>query len=201
MQTQTMQTQTKNTPTLLALGATALATLVLVGCGSLHDERYNWCQGQNCALTPVVTPAPTPAPVPVPPAPTTRRVNLSTDALFKFDRSSAADMLPQGRGELDALARALQSQEMQVQSLTITGHTDRLGDEAYNDRLALRRANTVRDYLKSAGVRAPMEVQSRGEREPVTRDCQGTVRAPRLVACLQPDRRVVVDILGQAPGK
>lgn len=188
--------QTKNTPTLLALGAAALASLVLAGCGSLHDERYNWCQGQNCALTPVVTPAPAPVPAPTPP--TTRRVNLSADTLFRFDRSGAADMLPQGRSELDALARALQSQEMQVQSLTITGHTDRLGDEAYNDRLALQRANTVRDYLKAAGVRAPMEVRSMGEREPVTRDCQGLQRSPRLVACLQPDRRVVVDISGQA---
>ena len=191
--------QTKNTPTLLALGATALATLVLAGCGSLHDERYNWCQGQNCALTPVVTPAPAPTPAPTPP--TTRRVNLSADTLFRFDRAGAADMLPQGRAELDALARALQSQEMQVQSLTITGHTDRLGGEAYNDRLALQRANTVRDYLKAAGVRAPMEVRSMGEREPVTRDCQGLQRTPHLVACLQPDRRVVVDILGQAQGK
>ena len=190
--------QTKNTPKRRARGATALATLaILAGCGSLHDERYNWCQGQNCALTPVVTPAPAPTPVP----PATRRVNLSADTLFKFDRSAAADMLPQGRSELDALARSLQSQEMQVQSLTITGHTDRLGDAAYNDRLALQRAHTVRDYLKAAGVRAPMEVRSMGEREPVTRDCQGLQRSPRLVACLQPDRRVVVDILGQAQGK
>ncbi|MDQ0588448.1 OmpA family protein [Variovorax paradoxus] len=193
--------QTKNTSKLLALGATALATLVLAGCGSLHDERYNWCQGQNCALTPVVTPAPAPNPAPVPAQPTTRRVNLSADTLFKFDRSSATDMLPQGRAELDTLARALQSQEMQVQSLTITGHTDRLGGEAYNERLAQQRANTVRDYLKAAGVRAPMEVRSMGEREPVTRDCQGLQRSPHLVACLQPDRRVVVDILGQAQGK
>ena len=190
--------QSKNTLNLLAA---AVAALTLAGCGSLHDERYNWCQGQNCALTPVVTPASAPAPQPAPAQPTTRRVNLSADALFKFDRSSAADMLPQGRAELDALARGLQSQEMQVQSLTITGHTDRLGDAAYNDQLALRRANTVRNYLKAAGVRAPMEVRSMGEREPVTRDCQGLQRSARLVACLQPDRRVVVDILGQASGK
>lgn len=190
--------ETTNTLKLLAAAA---AALTLAGCGSLHDERYNWCHGQNCALTPVVTPAPVPAPQPVPAQPTTRRVNLSADALFKFDRSSTADMLPQGRAELDALARTLQSQEMQVQSLTITGHTDRLGDAAYNEQLALRRANTVRDYLKAAGVAAPMEVRSMGEREPVTRDCQGLQRSARLVACLQPDRRVVVDILGQAQGK
>jgi outer membrane protein OmpA-like peptidoglycan-associated protein len=194
---------TKITPTLRTLGATALATLaalVVTGCGSLHDERYNWCQGQNCALTPVVTPAPIVL-APTPAEPTTRRVNLSADALFVFDRSGTADMLPQGRAELDALARTLRGSEMQVQGLTITGHTDRLGDAAYNDALALRRASTVRDYLKSAGVTAPMEVRSMGEREPVTRDCEGHARTPRLVACLQPDRRVVVDIRGLAETK
>jgi len=187
-----------NTSNLLALGATALATLVLAGCGSLHDERYHWCQGQNCAATPTAAPVPAPAPA-APPA--VQRVSLSADALFAFDRSSAADMLPQGRSELDALARALRAQELQVQSLVITGHTDRLGGESYNDRLAMQRAGTVGDYLKAAGVSAPMEVRAMGEREPVTRDCQGTERTPRLVACLQPDRRVVVDIIGQAPRK
>ena len=59
----------------------------------------------------------------------------------------------------------------------------------------------IERWVKAAGVRAPMEVRSMGEREPVTRDCQGLQRSPRLVACLQPDRRVVVDILGQAQGK
>lgn len=185
---------TNHIPRHLMLAAAALASLALAGCGSLHDERYNWCQGQNCAVAQVVTPALAAAPA----ASTLRRVNLSADTLFVFDRSSAADMLPQGKAELDALARALRGQEMQVQSLIVTGHTDRLGDEAYNDALALQRAHTVRDYLKAAGVVAPMEVRSMGERSPVTRDCQGTDRTPGLIACLQPDRRVVVDILGQA---
>ncbi|MGJ7489824.1 OmpA family protein [Variovorax sp. ZT4R33] len=188
--------QTNHIPRHRVLAAAALASLALAGCGSLHDERYNWCQGQNCAVTPGVMP--TPAVASAPAAPTLRRVSLSADTLFVFDRSSAADMLPKGKAELDALARSLREQTLQVQSLTITGHTDRLGDEAYNDALALQRANTVRDYLKAAGVVASMAVRSLGEREPVTRDCQGTDRTPGLIACLQPDRRVVVDIRGQA---
>jgi len=87
---------------------------------------------------------------------------------------------------------------MQVERLTITGHTDRLGDPAYNERLGLQRASTVRDHLRNAGVGVPMEVRSMGEREPVTRDCRGSRRSAELVACLQPDRRVVVDIQGRA---
>lgn len=195
-----MQTNHKNpAPRRLALAAAALAGLALAGCGSLHDERYHWCQGQNCAPAPVVTPAP--QPVPPSPPPASRRVDLSADALFRFDRSGTADMLPQGRAELDALARALRSEEMQVERLTITGHTDRLGEPAYNEQLGLQRATTVRDYLQNAGVGVPMTVRSMGEREPVTRDCQGTRRTPALVACLQPDRRVVVDIEGKTQNK
>lgn len=139
--------------------------------------------------------APAPAPV------MHKRITLSADALFAFDRSDASDMLPKGRAELDELARALHRQGVEVQSLQITGHADRLGSQAYNQELALRRAGTVRDYLKAAGLRVPMQVGSSGAREPVTMNCKGTARTPELIACLQPDRRVVVDITGQAPSK
>ena len=182
------------------LAAAAFASLALAGCSSLHDERYNWCQGQNCAIAQVVPPAPdAPAARPAPaPVATTRRVTLSADALFAFDRSGVSDMLPQGKAELDALARALRGRDMRVQRLTVTGHTDRLGGDAYNQALSQRRASTVAAYLKAQGVGAPMEVKAIGEHEPVTRACKGEAHTAALIACLQPDRRVVVDIVGQA---
>ena len=34
--------------------ATALVLLLLAGCSSLHDERYSWCQAQDCRPAPVV---------------------------------------------------------------------------------------------------------------------------------------------------
>lgn len=183
---------------LQTLGA-SLALVALAGCSSLHDERYHWCQGQNCAIAQVVPPAAdTPARPAPPPAASTQRVNLSADALFAFDRSGLQDMLPKGKAELDALAHALRRQDMQVQSLTITGHTDRLGTEAYNEALSRRRASTVAAYLQVQGVRMPIQVQAMGEREPVTTGCKGEVRTAALIACLQPDRRVSVDIHGMA---
>ena len=51
----------------------------------------------------------------------------------------------------------------------VTGHTDLVGGEAYNDRLGFRRARAVSRYLVQRGV-APSRidaVESRGEREPI----------------------------------
>lgn len=166
----------------------------------MKSQDFHWkgadCEAMLKPLAPVAA-APVPAPAPV----MHKRVTLSADALFAFDRSAAGDMLPKGRAELDELARALLRQGVEVQSLQITGHADRLGSQAYNQELALRRASTVRDYLKASGLRVPMQVGSSGAREPVTVNCKGNVRTPELVACLQPDRRVVVDIAGQAPSQ
>lgn len=164
----------------------------------MKSQDFHW-KGPDCEamLKPPAPVAMAAAPAPV----MHKRITLSADALFAFDRSDASDMLPKGRAELDELARALLRQGVEVQSLQITGHADRLGSQAYNQELALRRAGTVRDYLKAAGLRMPMQVGSSGAREPVTMNCKGTARTPELIACLQPDRRVVVDITGQAPSK
>lgn len=51
--------------------------------------------------------------------------------------------------------------------LNLTGHTDNIGSEAYNDRLGLSRAQSTRDYLVSKGFPANMiHITSRGESEP-----------------------------------
>jgi len=165
----------------------------------MKSKDFHW-KGADCEAM-LKPPAPVAMAMPAPAPIMQKRVTLSADALFAFDRSATNDMLPKGRAELDELARALHQQGVEVQSLQITGHADRLGSQAYNQELALRRASTVRDYLKTSGLRVPMHVGSSGAREPVTMNCKGTARTPELIACLQPDRRVVVDITGQAPSQ
>lgn len=161
------------------LGLACAGSLGLAGCGSLHDVDYKWCE-----------------PEPVKPVVTTEKVSLKADALFAFDRSGINDMLPKGRAELDELAAALRNGYARIDSMTLVGHTDRLGSESYNQRLSEARAATVKQYLQQRGVTAPMATSGRGETQPVTTDCKGSQPTQALKACLQPDRRVDVEISG-----
>ena len=123
-----------------------------------------------------------------------QKLSLAADALFAFDRSSEGDILPEGRAKLDALASNLR-QFPRLEGIRLTGHTDRLGTAAYNQNLSERRADTVRNYLIARGVPAGIiSSTGKGEREPV-KDCPAMARKD-LIQCLQPNRRVDVEIIG-----
>ncbi|MGQ5525475.1 OmpA family protein, partial [Chitinimonas sp. PSY-7] len=96
------------------------------------------------------------APLPVPPMEpmqtTTENIRLDAGALFRFDGSDRSDMLPEGKAKLDELARKLSQGYARIERMTITGYTDRLGSEHYNQALSERRAHTVANYLKEKGV-------------------------------------------------
>ena len=164
---------------------TALAT-GLSSQAAARDVHHRWCAEEAPVAQPVVA------------EPQVERINLSADALFQFNQSDAADMLPEGKATLDRLAENLVSRQAHIDGIALTGHTDRLGSEQYNYNLGLRRAQTVKDYLQGKGVQAPISVASAGESQPVTTTCTGTRATAALKACLQPDRRVTVDISGTA---
>ena len=148
------------------------------------------------APAPAVVVAEAPPPVVVQPAPP-RHVSFSADTLFSFDRSELA---PQGKAALDQFAHELST--MQFDKVTVQGHTDRLGSEAYNQKLSLRRAEAVKNYLVSTGGVDAGRISSvgEGESQPVTKaeDCRGNKPNAKLIACLQPDRRVDVEVAGTA---
>lgn len=54
--------------------------------------------------------------------------------------------------------------------LLIIGHTDSKGSESYNQELGLRRAQSVKAYLRSQGIRVPIKTQSKGELDPLVDD-------------------------------
>ncbi len=149
------------------------------------------------AATAPAVPAPPPPPVLVPVV--LKRVELGADALFQFDRSGADDMLPQGRAALTKLVDDIQRSGVVVERLRVTGHTDRLGSPAYNQKLSQQRAESAGAFLRRAGLTIPIETVGKGEQEPVTMACVGEKASPALVSCLQPDRRVSVDLIGSVP--
>jgi OOP family OmpA-OmpF porin len=148
----------------------------------------------------VVYTAPPPPPAPVVQAaavvaPERRRVSFSADSLFGFDQS---EVRPDGRAALDTFSNELRGTRFEV--IRVEGHTDRLGSQAYNQKLSLRRAESVKAYLvQSAGIdSAKFDVTGKGETAPTTRpeDCKGKQQTAGLIACLQPDRRVDVEVVG-----
>ena len=152
---------------------------------------------------PVVVAAPAPAPVvvvvaPPPPAPVVvplRRVSYSAESLFGFDASTVQ---PAGRAALDTFAAELSGTNFD--SVTIEGHTDRLGSTAYNEKLSMQRAEAVKQYLSQSGRvdGAKIKTVAVGESSPVTKpeDCKGKTANATLIACLQPDRRVELEVSG-----
>ena len=85
-------------------------------------------------------------------------------------------------------------------SISLTGHTDRIGSVAYNQRLSVLRAQSVKKYLEGKGLdAAKITATGKGKSQPVTKatDCKGP-KLPKaaIVACLQPDRRVEIEISG-----
>lgn len=124
-------------------------------------------------------------------------IDLAADTLFKFNGSSEADLLPKGRQEILNVAQQISSQFVSVQQINLVGHTDRLGSAQYNQVLGQNRANTVRNILVQNGVDAAViHTQSAGKNQPVTDGCFAIQARETLQACLQPDRRVSVEILG-----
>jgi OmpA-OmpF porin, OOP family len=147
---------------------------------------------------PASTPAaPTPAaPPPVAVAkPAPQKISFSADALFDFDK---AMLKPQGKTALDDLARTLAGTD--YDTITVTGHADRMGSKTYNQRLSEHRADAVKAYLVGKNVPQNRIVSSgMGEQYPVTQagECSKGKRAAQI-ACLQPDRRVDIEMRGMA---
>ncbi|MEZ5542816.1 MAG: OmpA family protein [Pseudomonadota bacterium] len=119
------------------------------------------------------------------------QVTLDTRALFAFDK---AVLLPEAKQALDEMAQRLNNYT-DVTKVVISGYTDRIGDDAYNKELSRRRAQAVADYLatRTDVNRTGIEVRAMGEADPVV-ECQRTGSFRDLVQCLQPNRRVTVDI-------
>jgi OmpA-OmpF porin, OOP family len=166
-------------------------------------EACKQCTPELCPKPPAPPPpkkevAPPPKPV-VPPKkaepakPVPQKINFAADALFDFNKS---ELRPRGKTMLDDLANVLQGATYEV--ILAIGHTDRIGSVNYNQKLSVKRAETVKQYLVGKGIAANrIYAEGKGESQPVTKpgDCKGKI-SQALISCLQPDRRVDVEVTG-----
>jgi OOP family OmpA-OmpF porin len=157
----------------------------------------------GCATTPEPTPPPAPAPAPAPqplpaappappkPAPKPEKVTTASTVNFDFDRYV---IRPDARSKLDDLVGTLRGVTLEV--VIAVGHADRLGSDAYNMKLSVRRADSVKAYLVSKGIAASrIYTEGKGERQPI-KDCKGSGKTKELIACLEPNRRVETEAVG-----
>lgn len=162
----------------------------------LAEDALVRAKAEAARCAPPVVAALPPPPVVVKAPVMRERHALESDALFRFGESGAADMLPTGQEQIRALAETLKTYQS-IERIRVVGHTDRLGTDAYNDRLSLARAVTVKAQLERLGVKAvAFEVQGVGKREPVATGCSTKLARSALIACLQPDRRVTIEVTG-----
>ena len=147
------------------------------------------------AVTPPPPPPPTPAPAPAP-GPQVQKITLASKALFDFDKSV---LKPEGKAALDSEVISKLRDVSKLELVLVTGHTDRIGTQEYNQRLSERRANTVRDYLVSSGVaRDKIETLGMGKTQPIPGVVCDQKNMKELIACLAPNRRVEVEVKGEA---
>ena len=118
------------------------------------------------------------------------RETLPADALFDFDKS----ILKPDAG--DRIRKfAVRAKEIEATQVIVIGHADPLGTERHNDALSTARAGAVRDALVGEGIdRARVVAIGVGARIPLKKreECPGSRRDPKVVACLEPNRRVEV---------
>src|SRR2546421_10294349 len=124
------------------------------------------------------------APAAVPVRARTQSITLGADASFDTGK---ADVKPEGQAKLGELAAKLR--DVSFDSIAVTGHTDNVGTDVANQRLSLRRANAVKQYLATHGIAGEkIKTPGRGKTSPVAENktTQGRAR----------NRRVEVEIRG-----
>ncbi len=174
--------------------AACALTLGLISAAALAQSLFDETRSKR-QFPPTLTPDTTPA-IALPwraPESAIEKIALDAGALFDFD---AYTLSPQSRAALDEFVGRLKGATLGM--IRAIGHADRLESEGYNQNLSADRAEAVKAYLVSKGIEpGRVQAEGRGAAQPVTRlgECGGS-KSAKVIACLQPDRRVAIEVAG-----
>jgi OOP family OmpA-OmpF porin len=174
------------------------------GTNELCWRDANWTPAtaaSNCdgaikpAPAPAPAPAPKPAPAPVAPpapvahpaapaAPQSEKVTYAADAFFDVAK---AVLKPEAKAKLDDLVSKTKGVNLEV--IIAVGHTDSDGSDAYNQKLSVRRADSVKAYLVGKGIeKNRVYTEGKGEKQPVADNKTKEGKAK--------NRRVEIEVVG-----
>lgn len=109
---------------------------------------------------------------------------------FDFNRST---LNANEKSKLESLAKVIGASK-EVSSVDIVGYADSIGKSGYNKALSTRRAETVKSYLATKGLKTrKVRVEGMGSSKPVT-SCDETSARSELISCLAADRRVEIEL-------
>ena len=92
-------------------------------------------------------------------------ITIPATTMFAFDK---ADLTDEGKAAIDEYRTSLGPELTDAYLVLVVGHTDTSGDASYNQKLSLRRAESVADYLVASGLDADkLRVIGRGSKEPM----------------------------------
>jgi OOP family OmpA-OmpF porin len=137
----------------------AVAALALVALAA--------CASEPTPAPPAASPPPAPAavaPITPPPPPPPVPVSVPRSFVVFFDAGKAT-LSPDAKRIISEASAAYRTHNAQL--LTLSGHTDRVGVEASDSRLSLRRAIAVQRAFLAAGIPAKeIGISGRGATEP-----------------------------------
>lgn len=183
----------------------AAALAAMVGCATMEEPKPAPAPAPapaKPAPAPAAAPAPAPAPAPVakpaaaPAKPAALRVFSSV--LFDFNKT-ALDMAAQDKLDREVVVRF--GEFSNVRFVSISGYADRLGSAQYNQKLSEKRAEALKAYLAKQGADgSKIEIAGYGKSYPGTTlpvaNCPDQKDRKALMACLAPNRRAEVEVLG-----
>ncbi len=124
---------------------------------------------------------------------------VQTEALFGYNKYTLRET---GKQKLKDEVVDKIKESAKYHTLVVTGYADRIGSASYNQKLSQRRADAVKAFLVEQGVDGSrIETLARGEADPVVSCSNVKGKANRknkaLIACLQPNRRIVLEFKGK----
>src|SRR5258706_10602477 len=162
--------------------------VVTFAAGCATEEAAKPAPAPEPKPAPAPAPAPTPVqevkPAPPKPKPVAEKVTFAADVLFDFDKSV---IKPEGKSKLDDLAAKVRGINLEL--VIAIGHADSIGSDAYNQKLSVRRAESVKAYLVSKGIEPNrIYTEGKGEKQPVADNKTREGRAK--------NRRVEIEVIG-----